>query len=279
MIRQPPSATRTDTLFPYTTLFPSPSSTLSSSMLPSVSDLFSTSRFASVRPRSRSITAWDWAVEGRTRTSGAWLSALRSAGGFCISGSAPLPNWPEATQSAAATERTMAKTTERFIRGRSFGCAEWRCSWFSTQRRAVSFTRRPVNYVAFGDLQTVVADRCEQLVAMVFQVVGGGPVDCDAHAAHEVRTGRDLAAADAALHARQHLAVPGDARVDQQLDAGRRQVLSERQDKEKVGAHGVGRRRCHQRRHQSIAALGREGIRSEERRVGKECVSTCRSRW
>src|SRR3546814_13283387 len=23
----------------------------------------------------------------------------------------------------------------------------------------------------------------------------------------------------------------------------------------------------------------REGIRSEERRVGKECVSTCRSRW
>src|SRR3546814_5045907 len=25
--------------------------------------------------------------------------------------------------------------------------------------------------------------------------------------------------------------------------------------------------------------LGRETVRSEERRVGKECVSTCRSRW
>src|SRR3546814_7812916 len=25
--------------------------------------------------------------------------------------------------------------------------------------------------------------------------------------------------------------------------------------------------------------LGRMGLRSEERRVGKECVSTCRSRW
>src|SRR3546814_10455306 len=37
------------------------------------------------------------------------------------------------------------------------------------------------------------------------------------------------------------------------------------------------------RRHQNaaddrLAALHR-GIRSEERRVGKECVSTCRSRW
>src|SRR3546814_12943618 len=28
-----------------------------------------------------------------------------------------------------------------------------------------------------------------------------------------------------------------------------------------------------------IAAVGVVGIRSEERRVGKECVSTCRSRW
>src|SRR3546814_15843919 len=27
------------------------------------------------------------------------------------------------------------------------------------------------------------------------------------------------------------------------------------------------------------AGLIREGLRSEERRVGKECVSTCRSRW
>src|SRR3546814_11125687 len=29
----------------------------------------------------------------------------------------------------------------------------------------------------------------------------------------------------------------------------------------------------------SPAMLMRNGIRSEERRVGKECVSTCRSRW
>src|SRR3546814_1333209 len=27
------------------------------------------------------------------------------------------------------------------------------------------------------------------------------------------------------------------------------------------------------------AGLTRDGLRSEERRVGKECVSTCRSRW
>src|SRR3546814_8341254 len=31
---------------------------------------------------------------------------------------------------------------------------------------------------------------------------------------------------------------------------------------------------------EAVAALmGRSGGRSEERRVGKECVSTCRSRW
>src|SRR3546814_19651737 len=36
---------------------------------------------------------------------------------------------------------------------------------------------------------------------------------------------------------------------------------------------------------ESLAEMGREGLlspkelRSEERRVGKECVSTCRSRW
>src|SRR3546814_16437833 len=34
-------------------------------------------------------------------------------------------------------------------------------------------------------------------------------------------------------------------------------------------------------RHQSVLCSGRNDIdwRSEERRVGKECVSTCRSRW
>src|SRR3546814_18465527 len=31
--------------------------------------------------------------------------------------------------------------------------------------------------------------------------------------------------------------------------------------------------------HHSLPSTGLEPIRSEERRVGKECVSTCRSRW
>src|SRR3546814_14619871 len=31
--------------------------------------------------------------------------------------------------------------------------------------------------------------------------------------------------------------------------------------------------------HADVARIGRGAIRSEERRVGKECVSTCRSRW
>src|SRR3546814_1780189 len=34
------------------------------------------------------------------------------------------------------------------------------------------------------------------------------------------------------------------------------------------------------REHAALAVLvSRSGLRSEERRVGKECVSTCRSRW
>src|SRR3546814_19980816 len=37
----------------------------------------------------------------------------------------------------------------------------------------------------------------------------------------------------------------------------------------------------HMVQHDAIAPLGHDGqfVRSEERRVGKECVSTCRSRW
>src|SRR3546814_16969113 len=30
---------------------------------------------------------------------------------------------------------------------------------------------------------------------------------------------------------------------------------------------------------QFYTGIGQQGVRSEERRVGKECVSTCRSRW
>src|SRR3546814_16732145 len=46
---------------------------------------------------------------------------------------------------------------------------------------------------------------------------------------------------------------------------------------------GVGHRRPGQGRQGAHAArrglAGHRGRRSEERRVGKECVSTCRSRW
>src|SRR3546814_13344640 len=50
------------------------------------------------------------------------------------------------------------------------------------------------------------------------------------------------------------------------------------------GRVGVLRRHVHdaeagQRRERDTDPLGRRDGRSEERRVGKECVSTCRSRW
>src|SRR3546814_1382231 len=39
------------------------------------------------------------------------------------------------------------------------------------------------------------------------------------------------------------------------------------------------RQQGHRRRRLSVGDGGAEAHRSEERRVGKECVSTCRSRW
>src|SRR3546814_7361696 len=36
---------------------------------------------------------------------------------------------------------------------------------------------------------------------------------------------------------------------------------------------------CLRRQLAAVAGDGTRGFRSEERRVGKECVSTCRSRW
>src|SRR3546814_3052367 len=49
----------------------------------------------------------------------------------------------------------------------------------------------------------------------------------------------------------------------------------------RVGTPGksVGRRRAMVFNKVSISKRGSRMIRSEERRVGKECVSTCRSRW
>src|SRR3546814_16999659 len=46
----------------------------------------------------------------------------------------------------------------------------------------------------------------------------------------------------------------------------------------RAGARGVRVRRCRCRRARR-PALPARAARSEERRVGKECVSTCRSRW
>src|SRR3546814_14182996 len=44
---------------------------------------------------------------------------------------------------------------------------------------------------------------------------------------------------------------------------------------------GVAYRDIHERTRVSVTTIGRVArtLRSEERRVGKECVSTCRSRW
>src|SRR3546814_2584747 len=44
-----------------------------------------------------------------------------------------------------------------------------------------------------------------------------------------------------------------------------------------LDAHHIEARRLHRRRRRGSAIRG--SSRSEERRVGKECVSTCRSRW
>ena len=47
----------------------------------------------------------------------------------------------------------------------------------------------------------------------------------------------------------------------------------------RAGAEPVSRRILSVRFHQRRPILELEGIRSEERRVGKECSLTCRSRW
>src|SRR3546814_1585047 len=46
-----------------------------------------------------------------------------------------------------------------------------------------------------------------------------------------------------------------------------------------IGEHRVDRGDRAARRHRGARAFDQIGQRSEERRVGKECVSTCRSRW
>src|SRR3546814_20696931 len=50
-------------------------------------------------------------------------------------------------------------------------------------------------------------------------------------------------------------------------------VVQDEADRGRVEAHVEGVQHCAGRRHPEVC------LRSEERRVGKECVSTCRSRW
>src|SRR3546814_16877617 len=58
------------------------------------------------------------------------------------------------------------------------------------------------------------------------------------------------------------------------IDAGRRGIaLPRRHDLRRLGDKETARRRA------LGIIFGVEFARSEERRVGKECVSTCRSRW
>src|SRR3546814_6782759 len=74
--------------------------------------------------------------------------------------------------------------------------------------------RRTGGLRSLGDFKAVTADLCQELVAMALQVVGRGAVDGDAHAAHKVGAGGVRRRIVAALHARQPLPVPRDARVD-----------------------------------------------------------------
>src|SRR3546814_1343074 len=53
--------------------------------------------------------------------------------------------------------------------------------------------------------------------------------------------------------------------------------LEERQSGGEAGDEGSSRRTMHNAK--SFETPFRQAQRSEERRVGKECVSTCRSRW
>src|SRR3546814_16425080 len=46
-----------------------------------------------------------------------------------------------------------------------------------------------------------------------------------------------------------------------------------------VDGYGLAGQRLHDHVRDDAAVAGREPRRSEERRVGKECVRTCRSRW
>src|SRR3546814_17689171 len=95
----------------------------------------------------------------------------------------------------------------------------------------------------------------------------------------------DLGARDAAdrglrrgCEAREDEAGKGVAEIGGRTDAGRDElvaILDQDGCRDLADAFGL-----FLRGHDDIArTLGARAVRSEERRVGKECVSTCRSRW
>src|SRR3546814_13324804 len=88
----------------------------------------------------------------------------------------------------------------------------------------------------------------------------------DDHPAHELRV------------AKAHL---GLGRVDVHIDLARRQVKEQRDDRVAIAGEQVGIGAAQGPDEQPVLYRSPvdEQIRSEERRVGKECVSTCRSRW
>src|SRR3546814_13634212 len=68
-------------------------------------------------------------------------------------------------------------------------------------------------------------------------------------------------------------------RLEDDLDVRRHEIRDESRDADsEIDVEAVlefeRRTRCH-----VFTGPGHQAVRSEERRVGKECVSTCRSRW
>src|SRR3546814_4661239 len=73
-------------------------------------------------------------------------------------------------------------------------------------------------------------------------------------------------------------AVKGDGRIETLQGGGLARAVEPLQQGGDVGVRGD-RLGEHDVAAPALALQARRHVRSEERRVGKECVSTCRSRW
>src|SRR3546814_20033323 len=96
----------------------------------------------------------------------------------------------------------------------------------------------------------------------------------------EVRIGMD----DEIVETRQQRAVIGDQQCVDLLDEVEMRVIHAFvTELVAIGPDEGGGRYCHDAGYSSLIVDRCDGLqtfhRSEERRVGKECVSTCRSRW